>query len=157
MDDAARKSFQKFVDGLEENERAMLRRSTNFYVATFKNIGGLVMPIIVRVHYTDNTNELITIPVDIWRANGDRASKLFVTEKEIARLELDPRRELADTEVSNNHWPPRIVPSRFKLYKDDKKKNPMQKLREKNSEKSKADDEPEGDPSDDESDTDSED
>ncbi|WP_186776432.1 M1 family metallopeptidase [Rubripirellula reticaptiva] len=132
VDEAARKSFQKFVDGLNEKERAMLRRSTNFYVATFKNVGGLVMPIIVRLHYTDNTSELFTIPVDIWRGNGDRVGKLFVTDKEITRIELDPRRELADTEVSNNHWPPRIVPSRFKLYKDEKKKNPMQKLRDKN-------------------------
>ncbi|MGB7326849.1 MAG: M1 family metallopeptidase [Rubripirellula sp.] len=146
VDEAARKSFQKFVDGLNEKERAMLRRSTNFYVATFKNVGGLVMPIIVRLHYTDNTSELFTIPVDIWRGNGDRVGKLFVTDKEITRMELDPRRELADTEVSNNHWPPRIVPSRFKLYKDEKKKNPMQKLRDKDKDESETESESDSDP-----------
>ncbi|TWU60083.1 hypothetical protein Poly51_03570 [Rubripirellula tenax] len=133
VEESARKAFTKFVDGLTEKERAMLRRSTNFYIASFRNVGGLVMPIIVRIHYTDNTNELVTIPVDIWRANGNRVDKLFVTDKEISRLELDPRRELADTETSNNDWPPKIVPSRFKLYKDEKKPNPMQKLRDKKS------------------------
>ncbi|QDT05892.1 Aminopeptidase N [Rubripirellula lacrimiformis] len=127
VDDDARKSFQKFVDGLDAKERAMLRRTTNFYVASFRNVGGLVMPIIVRLHYSDNTSELVRIPVDIWRHDGNKVRKMFVTDKEITRMELDPMRELADTETSNNFWPPRIVPSRFKLYKDDKKKNPMQK------------------------------
>ncbi len=129
VEESARKSFQKFLDGLDAKERAMLRRTTNFYVVRFRNVGGLVMPIIVRVHYADNTNELITIPVDIWRGDGNQVRKLFVTDKEITRLELDPQRALADTEESNNHWPPKIVPSRFKLYKDEIKKNPMQKAK----------------------------
>ncbi len=131
VEESARKEYQKFLDGLEEKERAMLRRTTNFYVVKFKNVGGLVMPIIVRVHYADNTSELVRIPVDIWRSNGNVVNKLMITEKEIVRLELDPKGELADTEDANNHWPPKIVASRFKLYKDEKKQNPMQKLRDK--------------------------
>ena len=106
----------------------MLKRQTNFYVVSFKNVGGLVMPIIVRVHYADNTSELMKFPAQIWTQNSQSVNKLIVTEKEIVRLELDPRRETADTEVGNNHWPPRLVPSRFKLFKDQKKKNEMQKV-----------------------------
>ena len=41
VDEKARKSFQEFVDGLDTAERTMLRRTTNFYVATFKNLGGV--------------------------------------------------------------------------------------------------------------------
>ena len=127
VEESARKSFQKFMDGLSTEERALLRRTTHFYVIHFRNKGGLVMPIIVRMHYTDNTSELLTIPAQIWRSNGHVTRKMIATDKEIARLELDPRRETADTDESNNHWPPKIVPSRFKLFKQETKKNPMQK------------------------------
>lgn len=127
VEESDRKAYQKFLDGLEADERALLRRKTNFYVVTFRNVGGLVMPIIIRIHYADNTSETVTIPAQIWRSNSKQVDKLFVTEKEIARLQLDPKQQTADAEESNNYWPPRLVPSRFKLYKSEKSKNPMQK------------------------------
>lgn len=140
VEESARKAFQKFLDDLEPKERAMLRRTTNFYVVRFRNVGGLVMPIIVRVHYADNTNDLVRIPAQIWRHNSQRVDKLFATDKEIVRFELDPRRETADTEVSNNFWPPKLVPSRFKLFKQDSSKNPMQKAKEAEKKKQEAED-----------------
>ena len=127
VEESARKSFRKFLVELDEQQRALLQRTTNFYVVRFRNLGGLVMPIIVRIHYADNSSELIRIPAEIWRSNSQSVSKLFATDKEIVRLELDPQRETADTEMANNHWPPKLVPSRFKLFKDKKAKNPMQK------------------------------
>ena len=139
VEESARKAFQKFLDDLDDKQRAMLRRTTNFYVVRFKNVGGLVMPIIVRVHYDDSTSELVRIPAEIWRSNGQQVDKLFVSDKEIVRLELDPMRETADTEASNNHWPEKLVPSRFKLFKDKRPKNPMQKAKQ-SKEKSDSDD-----------------
>lgn len=130
VEQSARKSFQKLLEGLDDDQRAMLRRTTNFYVVTFRNLGGLVMPIIVRVHYADDTSETMVFPAEIWRADSNRVDKLFVTDKEITRLELDPRRQTADTESSNDHWPPKLVPSRFKLYKSSKSRNEMQKVEE---------------------------
>ncbi len=130
VEESARKSFQKYLDGLQPDQRAMLRRTTNFYVVSFRNVGGLVMPIIVRVHYADDTSKMMTFPAEIWRRDSTRVDKLIVTDKEITRFELDPRRQTADTEQSNNHWPPRLVPSRFKLFKSSKGKNPMQKAAE---------------------------
>ena len=127
VEEEERKSFQKFLDGLSSEERAILRRTTNFYVVDFRNVGGIVMPILLRVHYSDNTSEMMTIPAQIWRSNSKRVRKLIVTDKEITRLELDPNRQTADVEEDNNHWPKKMVPSRFKLFKDEKKKNPMQK------------------------------
>ena len=67
VEQSARKSFQKFLDGLDEKERALLKRTSNFYVASFRNVGGLVMPVIVRVQYADSTSELVRIPAEIWR------------------------------------------------------------------------------------------
>ncbi|NND98944.1 MAG: M1 family metallopeptidase, partial [Pirellulaceae bacterium] len=127
VQESDRKTYQKFLDGLDSEQRALLRRTTNFYVIRFENLGGLVMPIILRVHYDDDTSELLEFPAEIWRRNGKQVDKLIVSDKEIVRLVLDPRRQTADVEQSNNHWPPRLVPSRFKLFKSDEKKNEMQK------------------------------
>ncbi|MCC9599417.1 M1 family metallopeptidase [Stieleria sp. JC731] len=123
-----RKSFQKFLDGLDSDERAMLRRTTNFYVVEFENHGGLVMPIILRVYYGDSTTETMTMPAQIWRQNSKRVKKLITSDKEIVRMELDPHQQTADVNMGNNHWPEKLVPSRFKLFKSSgKSKNPMQR------------------------------
>ena len=131
VEESARKAYQKMLEGLDDDQRSLLQRTTNFYVIKFHNHGGIVMPIIVRLHYSDNSNEIVRIPVDIWRSNGDQVAKLFVTEKEIVRMELDPFRETADTEESNNHWPPRLIPSRFKLYKSKSSDNEMRRANKK--------------------------
>jgi hypothetical protein len=119
------------LDGLDPKERAMLKRTTNFYVIEFENVGGLVMPVIMRIYYTDNTSELVSYPAQVWKQNSKSIQKLWVTDKEIARLELDPRRETADTDASNNHWPERLIPSRFQLYKRSRRSgsNPMQRAK----------------------------
>lgn len=131
VEESARKAYQKMLEELDDTQRSLLQRTTNFYVVKFRNHGGIVMPIIVRLHYADNTNEIVRVPVDIWRSNGDSVSKLFVSEKEIVRMELDPFRETADTESSNNHWPPKLIPSRFKLYKSGSSDNEMRKANKK--------------------------
>ena len=127
VEEKDRKAFRKFMEGLDATERSLLERKSNFYVVTFENVGGLVMPIIVRLHFTDGGSELVTIPAEIWRADSREVRKLFVTEKEILRLELDPKRQTADVDAGNDHWPPKIVPSRFKLFKKSESKNAMQK------------------------------
>ena len=108
----------------------MLRRTTNFYVVSFRNVGRAGdadhRPSPLRRQHAAKSG---SIPAEIWRANSQRVDKLFVTDKEIVRLELDPRRETADTEESNNHWPPKLVPSRFKLFKDKKAQEPNAKSR----------------------------
>ncbi|WP_404308016.1 M1 family metallopeptidase [Neorhodopirellula lusitana] len=129
VEESDRKAYRKFLDRLDEDELALLKRTTQFYVIKFVNRGGLVMPIPLRVHYADNTQENIMLPAEIWRYNSREIKKLLLTEKEIVRLEIDPKREIADTDTANNHWPPKLEPTRFKLFKSEKKKNAMQKAR----------------------------
>lgn len=123
----SRKAFQRFVDSLDEHEKALIQRKTHFYVVQFHNHGGVVMPIILDVHYTDGSSETKHFPAQIWRTNGKNIKKLIITDKEIQRLELDPRQQIADADPSNNHWPAKLVPSRFQLYKQSKSRNEMQK------------------------------
>ncbi|MEO1614303.1 MAG: M1 family aminopeptidase [Planctomycetota bacterium] len=133
VEESERKAFQKYLDGLSSEERTMLRRTTKFYVVEFENVGGLVMPIIVKLDYADNTSEIMQFPAEIWRKNSQRVRKLIVTDKEVVKMELDPKRQTADTEEENNHWPERFVPSRFKLYKSSRRggTNPMRQAKER--------------------------
>lgn len=138
-----RKNYQKFLDKLDDEQRAMLRRTTRFYVVHLSNKGGLVMPVPMRIHYADSTSEDVQLPAEIWRVNSKEVKRLFLSEKEIVRLEIDPKREIADTDGGNNHWPPKLEPSRFKLYQSGKSSNPMRKAaeKEKAAEKKKAEEE----------------
>jgi hypothetical protein len=44
-------------------------------------------------------------------------SKVFVKEKEVVNILLDPNAELADVETANNVFPKRTVESRFDQFK----------------------------------------
>ncbi len=131
VEESDRKAYQKHLESLDEDQRALLRRTTKFYVVKLVNKGGLVMPIPLRIHYADNTQEHLVLPPEIWRYNSREVKKLFLTDKEIVRFEIDPKREIADTDKRNNHWPPRIEPTRFELYESKKTgSNPMRKAAE---------------------------
>ncbi len=134
-----RKKHQAFVRRLTKRQKGLLTLKTLFYVIELRNIGGLVMPVIIEVEFEDGTRRTRRIPAEIWRKDNLRAQTMLATEKPIRRLRLDPRLETADVDTENNHWPRRPVESHFRLIKAEKKKasNPMQRAREKDK-KSKA-------------------
>ena len=121
-----RREYQEMLDGLEEEERVLLELRHKFYVVELENVGGLVMPVILRVTYVNGESETIRLPAEIWRKNINAVSRLMITKHEIMKLELDPRVETADANRNNNYWPPRPIKSRFQLFKDKDRKNPMQ-------------------------------
>ena len=123
------KAYKKFLDKLEDDERELLEEMRNFYVVDLSNQGGLVMPVIFDIEFEDSSHEELRIPAEIWRRNNKNVSKLIVTEKTIKSLTLDPNLETADVDLENNHWPRKIIKSRFKLFKEKEKKNDMQKAR----------------------------
>jgi len=115
--DEERREYQKFLSGLTEPEKAILNGGYYFYVADLKNVGGLVMPLIFKVEYVDGTSEEIRIPVEIWRYDNFDVSKLIITRKEVKAIVLDPNLETADTDLSNNFFPRRTIPTRFQIFK----------------------------------------
>ena len=135
-----KEEYDQYVAQLSEEERAVLESNRNFYQLTLTNVGGLVMPVLLKFDYEDGTEEVQRIPAEIWRLRQDEVSKVFVTDKKIDRITLDPYLETADIDVSNNVWPPQAQPTRFQLFKDRQTppENPMQKqkrLEEKEKEK----------------------
>ena len=130
-----KEDYQQYLSGLNGAEKKMLMDGKNYYELAFKNKGGLVMPIILRFEYVDGSFDEHRIPAEIWRLNSERVTKVFVTEKEISQIILDPYLETADTDTGNNYYPARQEISRFELFKkknerwDAEKENPMQRAR----------------------------
>ena len=130
-----KEDYQQYLSGLNGAEKKMLMDGKNYYELAFKNKGGLVMPIILRFEYVDGSFDEHRIPAEIWRLNSERVTKVFVTEKEISQIILDPYLETADTDTGNNYYPARQGISRFELFKkknerwDAEKENPMQRAR----------------------------
>ena len=125
------------VDKLDELEYAQFVKRNNanlkllnaekfFYELNFKNIGGLVMPLIIRISYIDETSEIIRIPAEIWRRSEVSVSKVFILDKEVVSFRLDPQLETADTDLYNNAWPRELIPSRYDLFKQQKNRNRRQ-------------------------------
>ena len=92
-------------------------RSKQFYELQFSNKGGLVMPIIIEWTYKDGTKEIERIPAQVWRKNESHLTKVFVKDKEVTSIKLDPNRETADIDESNNSWPAVQTESKFEIYK----------------------------------------
>jgi hypothetical protein len=122
------KSYQKFLNSLSDEEKALLNKDMNFYELSFENKGGLVMPLILEFTFEDGSTEVVRAPAEIWIGNEDRFTKVFAFEKSVTKVELDPFLETADVDRANNFWPPQQEPSRFDLYqkKSNNTKNPMQ-------------------------------
>ena len=121
-----RNSYQKFLKKLKPWERKTLDRAIkedkNYYVLDFSNKGGLVMPIILELTFTDGSKDTQYIPAEIWRRTPKAVSKLIITDKdkELVSVTVDPRWETADVDVHNNHYPRQIIPSRIEAYKKKK-------------------------------------
>jgi len=105
--------YKTKYDNLSERKKALLDESKYFYQLDFTNVGGLVMPIILQFNYSDDTSEIIKLPAEVWKKE-DSISKVFITDKEIKQVILDPNKELADTDKSNNYWPSFETPINFK-------------------------------------------
>jgi hypothetical protein len=81
-----------------------------YYQITVSNIGGLIMPLIFEFVYADQTKSRQQIPVEIWRYNAHKISKLIVSEKEIEAVILDPDEQLGDVDMTNNYWQGKLRP-----------------------------------------------
>jgi len=124
--------YKKYLETLTDEEKEILNAGYNYYEVSFSNIGGMVMPIILRFEFKDGSEEVERIPAEIWRRYNDRVQKVFAFKKEVKKITLDPFLETADVDTVNNEWTVQTKPEYFKLRKFERRteKNLMQKARE---------------------------
>lgn len=106
--------FQSRID-----DKAIMKKlqGKNIYEVTLSNKGGLVMPVIIEWRYKDGTSELERIPAEIWRINENKISKVFVKEKEVTNVMIDPNMETADVNIEDNMFPKVQKDSKFDQFK----------------------------------------
>ena len=128
VDALDKKDYETFLAKIDAKDLELLNSNKHFYEVSFSNIGGLVMPLIVEFTFSDDSKKVIRIPAEIWRKSEEKVSKVFILDKEVISFRLDPFLETADTDLDNNTWPKKVLPSRYQLFKQQETQgNPMQR------------------------------
>ena len=139
------KKYTLKVDNMEKVPASEKSKLQNVYAyqIDFSNKGGLVMPIILEFTFEDGTKLNDKSSAQIWRKNEQKVSKTYYFDKKLKSIQLDPMRETADIDTSNNFWGEVPAPSsKFEVYKMKQqnaargaaqgKVNPMQAAGKKN-------------------------
>lgn len=119
-----RKAAENFAD-LTAEEKEARQVTDNFYRFSFSNRGGLVMPVILKMDFSDGTSETARIPAEVWRYNQKAVTWQFVTPKTLTRAEVDPLWETADADRSNNVFTGQIDPKTLGIETPEETKNRM--------------------------------
>lgn len=131
-------------EALDKKDQDKFKNITAYQI-DFVNKGGLVMPIILEFTFEDGSKLKDKSSAQIWRHNEKKASKTFYFDKKLKSVQLDPLRETADIDTSNNFWNNQggnAETSRFQVFKQKQdgavrggangKVNPMQAAGKKN-------------------------
>ena len=131
--EADKQRYFQYLNTLSPQQQQRLNGNLNLYELSLRNVGGLVMPVIIQMTYDDGTQDLVNIPAEIWRKNNEQVTKIIVSPKNVVSFVLDPYQQTADTDLSNNAYPRQPVASRFEMFQAgqtgnnaQQPKNPMQ-------------------------------
>ncbi|HRX01015.1 MAG TPA: M1 family peptidase, partial [Cyclobacteriaceae bacterium] len=106
-------SYRDFRSRINDNAVKQNLKGKNLYELTLKNTGGLISPVIIEWTYKDGSKEIERIPAEIWRLNEKEVKKVFIKDKEVTNVVIDPNRETADVNTSDNIFPKRTSDSKF--------------------------------------------
>lgn len=111
--------YGEFRSKVDDNAIRSKLAGKHIYEITFTNRGGLVSPLVIEWTYKDGSKEIEQIPAEVWRINEQQVTKVFVKDKEVTNIRLDPNMELADVDVTNNTFP-KNPDTRFDRFKRQK-------------------------------------
>ncbi len=95
----------EFRSVVNDKEIVTKLRNKNIYELTIANKGGLVMPVVIEWTYKDGTKETETLPAEVWRLNEQRFRKVFIKDKEVSHIMIDPNLETTDVNIEDNFFP----------------------------------------------------
>ena len=102
---------------MDDNSIREKLEGKNIYQVKFKNIGGLVMPLVIEWTFKDGSKEIERVPAEVWRLNEQEITKTFIKDKEVVNMVLDPNSDLADVDDTNNAFPKKATDSKFDTFK----------------------------------------
>ena len=105
------------AENLNEKGREKFKNLTGYQI-DFTNKGGLVMPLILEFTFEDGSKLSDKISAQIWRKNEKSVSKTYFFDKKLKSIQLDPMKETADIDTSNNFWGTFSEPTKFQVFKD---------------------------------------
>jgi hypothetical protein len=117
LTDTPEQLYGEFKSRVDDSSVRQKLQGKNIYQVKFKNRGGLVMPLIIEWTYKDGTKELENIPAEVWRVNEEEITKVFIKDKEVVNMALDPKNDLADVDETNNAFPKKAEESKFDSFK----------------------------------------
>lgn len=114
------KEYREFVNKFNDIAIKEEFVDKNYYEVKLVNKGGLVMPVIIEWSYADGSKEVEKLPAEIWRKNEKEVVKVFIKEKEVVGIVIDPNKETADVDKGNNSYPNVVMESKFDKFKSSK-------------------------------------
>ena len=119
------REYKKKLDKLEDWQREQLEFGEYAYLVTVKNLGGLIMPLVLGIEFTNGRERRLKIPPEIWRYGNEQVKIPFISNRKVREVVLDPNNAFADADLTNNRFPRDIDEGRFKLIPRRKSPNPM--------------------------------
>jgi hypothetical protein len=110
----------EFRSMVNDKEIMAKLQDKNIYEITLSNKGGLVMPVIIEWTFKDGSKQIDRIPAEIWRINETKVSKVFIKDKEVVNVVIDPLKETSDINTEDNVFPK--LPAGASKFDDFKKK-----------------------------------
>lgn len=117
LTDTPEQLYGEFKSRIDDSAVRQKLAGKNIYQVKLKNVGGLVTPVVIEWTFKDGSKEIETIPAEIWRINENEVNKVFVKDKEVVNVVIDPNSQIADVEPKNNVFPKRPVDSKFDQFK----------------------------------------
>jgi len=91
------------IDQAVKNVKYINEDFKNGAQITVENLGQLPMPTTIQVKFKDGTEQMVKLPVEIWKRNKEWTFKLD-SNKEIDQVKLDPNSQIPDVDSKNNLW-----------------------------------------------------
>ncbi len=108
---------REFLSSINDNAIRAKVEGKNIYEVSLVNKGGLVSPVIIEWTFADGSKEIERLPAEIWRENEVEIKKIFLKDKEVVNVVVDPGQETADVNTSNNVFPKRPATNKFEQLK----------------------------------------
>lgn len=106
-----------FFENVSAADKAKLQ-NMKAYQIDFTNKGGLVMPIILEFTFEDGSKLRDKRAAQVWRHNEKNVSLTYFFDKKLKSVQLDPMKETADIDTTNNFWGEVPAPtSKFQVFK----------------------------------------